>query len=388
MMIDPALLLEYWLPITLITITVILGQIIFATLGIVLSGQHLQTAMQSAFALTQVGEFAFIIANFGSEKGITEPYLYPVIVAVSVITTFLTPYTIKLAIPAYERIDKVLPRRWKIMMEMNARQRGSAREESVWKRLIKKTALSLTIYTVTSVFIISIYFTLINNPLVDLINNFLPGEYEWVGRLVSLLLILSILSLFIYKIATKHLVCEESKMIWESGTIRKGGIIALTLGRLVICLVLIVTCISQLFAATYGVLLAIALLVIIASMFSRRVKDHSTNLEKSFMENLSAREKAIREGKKSQPRQVVLDSDEMHFYDVIVPADSPVLGRTLRELDLRNLCGVNVIRILRQTGNINTPSATEKFLVNDKVVVSGSLEDIELFRLLIEGTKQ
>lgn len=385
MMIDPALLWEYWLPITLITITVIIGQIIFATVGVVLSGQHLQTALQSAFALTQVGEFAFIIANFGSEKGITEPYLYPVIVAVSVITTFLTPYTIKLALPAYERLDMIIPRRWKIMIEMNARQKSTAREDSVWKRLIKKTALSLAIYTVTSIFVISLYFSLINKPLVNLINEFLPAEYEWVGRLISLLIIISILSLFIYKIATKHLVCEESKELWESSNIRRGGLIALTIGRLIICLVLIITCISQLFAATYGVLLAIALLVVFASMFSKRVHMHSAQLEQSFMSNLSAREKAMREGKKSEPRKMALDSDEMHFFDVLVPTNSPILGRSLKELDLRNLCGVNVIRILRQSGNVNTPAATEKLLANDKVVVSGSLEDIELFKLLVLG---
>ena len=385
MMIDPALLLEYWLPITLITLTVIVGQIIFASLGVVLSGQHLKTAMQSAFALTQVGEFAFIIANFGSEKGITEPFLYPVIVAVSVITTFLTPYTIKLAEPAYERIDKILPRRWKIMLEVNARQHGSAREESAWKRLIKKTALSLTLYTVTSIFVISLYFSLVNSPLVEFINSFLPENYAWIGRVVSLSIILLILSMFIYKIATKHLVCAESKEIWESGTIRKGGIIALTIGRLIICLILIVTCISQLFAATYGVLLAVAIVVIFASLFSKRIQTHSHNLEQNFMQNLSAREKAMREGKKSEPRKEVLDSDEMHFYDVVVPADSPVLGRSLRQLDIRNLCGVNVIRILRASGNINTPAATEQFLVNDKIVVSGSLEDIELFKLLVKG---
>lgn len=385
MMIDPALLLEYWLPITLITITVIIGQIIFATVGVVLSGQHLQTALQSAFALTQVGEFAFIIANFGSEKGITEPYLYPVIVAVSVITTFLTPYTIKLALPAYERLDMIIPRRWKIMIEMNARQKSTAREESVWKRLIKKTALSLAIYTVTSIFVISLYFSLINKPLVNLINELLPAEYEWVGRLISLLIIISILSLFIYKIATKHLVCDESKELWESSNIRRGGLIALTIGRLIICLVLIITCISQLFAATYGVLLAIALLVVFASMFSKRVHMHSAQLEQSFMSNLSAREKAMREGKKSEPRKIALDSDEMHFFDVLVPTNSPILGKSLKELDLRNLCGVNVIRILRQSGNVNTPAATEKLLANDKVVVSGSLEDIELFKLLVLG---
>ena len=135
-------------------------------------------------------------------------------------------------------------------------------------------------------------------------------------------------------------------------------------------------------------LVAVALVVIVASMFSRRVKAHSSKLEQNFMANLSAREQAMREGKKQEPRkQEENDADEMHFFDVLIPAESPVLGRSLRELDLRNLCGVNVIRILRQSGNVNTPAATERLMANDKVVVSGSLEDIELFRLLVNGIK-
>ena len=91
MMIDPALLGKYWLPITVISLLVIFGQIIFASLGVLLSGQPLKTAMQTGFTLVQVGEFSFILAQFGESIGVTEKYLYPVIVAVSVITTFLTP---------------------------------------------------------------------------------------------------------------------------------------------------------------------------------------------------------------------------------------------------------------------------------------------------------
>lgn len=384
MMIDPALLLKYWLPITLITVTVIIGQIIFATLGVVLSGQPLKTAMQSAFALTQVGEFAFIIANFGSEKGITEPYLYPVIVAVSVITTFLTPYTIKLSAPAYERLDKVLPRRWKVMLELYGRQRNEVHEDTVWKRLLKKVGLMLVINTITAIFLLSLYYGLVSQHIVDGVNNFLPDSYEWVGRGVSLALILVVLLLFVYRIATKHLLCAEVKEIWSSGSIHRGGIIALTLARLIICVALIVTCISQLFAATYGVLFALALVILVISMFSKKVQEQSLLMEQRFMANLSAREKAVREGQKVAPKPMNDDLDGMHFFDVPVPEDSQVVGKSLRDLDLRNLCGVTVLRIIRKGAPINNPSATERFLPGDIVVVSGSLEDIELFRIFVQ----
>ena len=384
MMIDPALLLEYWLPITLITLTVIVGQIVFATTGVVLSGQPLKTAIQSAFALTQVGEFAFIIANFGSEKGITEPYLYPVIVAVSVITTFLTPYVIKLSEPAYERIDKLLPRRWKVMIEMYGRRRNIAHQDNVWKRLLKKVGLSLTIYTITSIFILSLYFGLISHSLVDAVNGFLPAEYEWVGRGVSLAIILPVLSVFVYKIATKHLLCAEVREIWNSGSLHMGGIIALCLVRVVICFGLIITCISQLFAATYGVLLCLALVVLLFSMFSKKIQQQSTLIEQRFMANLSAREQAVREGKKAPaPKPRPDDLDGMHFFDVPVPQHSRVCGRSMRELDLRNLCGVTVLRIIRGGQPINNPTASERFRPADVVVVNGTLEEIELFRILV-----
>lgn len=383
MMIDPALLIRYWLPITLITLTVIVGQIVFATLGVVLSGQPLKTAMQSAFALTQVGEFAFIIANFGSEKGITEPYLYPVIVAVSVITTFLTPYVIRLSEPAYERLDKVLPRKWKVMIELYGRQRNVSHQDNVWKRLLKKVGLSLAIYTITAIFLLSLYFSLLSTPLVDAVNGFLPEQYGWVGRGVSLLVMLSVLSVFIYKIATKHLFCDEVKEIWNSGSVHRGGIIVLCLLRLIICVSLIITCISQLFAATYGVLFSLALVILIVSMFSKKIQQQSSMIEQRFMSNLSAREMAMREGKKVAPKRVSNDLEGMHFFDVPIPAGSTVIGRSLRELDLRNLCGVTVLRVIRKGSAINNPAATERFQTDDVVVVSGTLEDIEIFRMYV-----
>lgn len=387
MMIDPALLLQYWLPITLITITVILGQIIFASLGVVLSGQPLKVAMQSAFSLTQVGEFAFIIANFGTEKGVTESYLYPVIVAVSVITTFLTPYIIRLSAPAYEYLDKILPRRWKLMLEIYCHHRGSQSEDSLLKRLLKKVFFSLTLYVITSIFVISLYFSLLSDLIVEGVNAFLPAEYAWVGRAVSLLIILTVLSPFLYQLLNKHKKAPESNELWNSATYYKGMIIALNVFRLILCLVLVITCVSSLFDAAYGVLFAIAVGVILFTLLSPKVQQQSHLLEHNFLSNLSAREQAMREGKKAtvKKEEQMLDLDEMHFEDVRVPADSPAVGKTLRELDLRNTTGVNVIRILRTTGNINNPLATERLQSGDRVVVNGSMEDIEFFKVFLKS---
>ena len=109
MMVDPAMITEYAGPIIVITLAVILGQSLFGTLGMLLAGQPLKTAMQCGFSLTQIGEFAFIIASLGVSLRVTSHFLYPIVVAVSVITTFLTPYMIRLADPASNLVDTHLP---------------------------------------------------------------------------------------------------------------------------------------------------------------------------------------------------------------------------------------------------------------------------------------
>lgn len=392
MMIDPALLLEYWLPITLITLTVIVGQIIFASLGVVLSGQPLKVAMQAAFSLTQVGEFAFIIANFGSEKGVTEPYLYPVIVAVSVITTFLTPYVIGLSAPAYEGLDKVLPRRFKLLLQQYGRQRNAPRQDSVWKRLIKRVGLSLTIYTVTSIFLISLYFSFVNGLVVEGVNGFLPDEYEWVGRLISLILLLTVMTPFLFQIINKHRRGTDVNLLWQSGSYHRGGIVAINIIRVLLCIIVIISCVFPLFDATWAVAVILSVAIIVIVLKTPAIQRRSQMIEFNFMSNLSAREKAMREGKKDEkasrrPRHEEVDVDDLHFQNVLVPEGSTVIGRSMAQMDLRNSTGVNVIRILRASGNVNTPTASERFHAGDRIVVSGSIESIELFKMLVDQPK-
>ena len=250
MMIDPALLGKYWLPITVISLLVIFGQIIFASLGVLLSGQPLKTAMQTGFTLVQVGEFSFILAQFGESIGVTEKYLYPVIVAVSVITTFLTPYIIRLSNPAYEKVDSLLPRKVKVMLEQYAHNRNTISPDSDLSIMIRKFVVTAVIYIILTIFVMVIYFNYISEPFVDAINAMLPEEMDWVGRFVALGVLLSVLSPFIYKIATKHIRGQETISVWNSGGIRRGYVIAMSLLRFIICTVIVIYCIQYYFAYT------------------------------------------------------------------------------------------------------------------------------------------
>lgn len=132
MMIDPQLLYEYWLPIVIITLIVIVGQIFFGSFGTLLSGQPLRVSLQTGFSLVQIGEFAFIIASLGQSLGVTDPSLYPIVVAVSVVTTFLTPYIMRLAYPTLNFIESHMNDNTRSLLDsyISSRNTSSVSEKS------------------------------------------------------------------------------------------------------------------------------------------------------------------------------------------------------------------------------------------------------------------
>ena len=389
MMISPATLAEYWLPITLITLLVIVGQIVFASLGIVLSGQPLKVAMQSAFALTQVGEFAFIIAQFGESIGVIERFLYPVVVAVSVITTFLTPYTLRLAEPAHGWVERHMPQTVAGWLQRLSQGRSTVTQQSLMKSILRKVGLSVLIYMTVIIFINMFYFQFASGWVVEMINALLPVELAWVGRLVALLLLLLVQSPFIYKMVTKHLNAPETHRLWHDGSYRRASLVALFVVRLLLGVAVIIFCIGQLFNLTMGVLIALAILAVVAMLMSKKIHRQSSFIERRFMYNLSARQ---REKDKNRAVRKELEdallSYDLHLADFELVAESIYCGRRLMDLDLRRSCGVNIVRIVRGGLNVNIPGGHERLYPHDRIVVAGSDQQIALFQQLLDKAAQ
>lgn len=385
MMIDPALLLQYWLPITIISIIVIVGQIVFASLGVLLSGEPLKTAMQTGFTLVQVGEFSFILAQFGESIGVTEKYLYPVIVAVSVITTFLTPYIIRMAIPSYEKVERALPEKFKVMLEQYSHNRNTISEDSDLKILLRKCLVNALIYIILTIFATVIYVNYISDAMVGALEAVLPEDIEWVARLVALVSLLILLSPFIYKIATKYIRSAESQRVWNSGGVYRGYIISLMMIRLLICTFIIVYCIQHYFALTYGVLSAVAIVVVVFIFFSKKIGASSKIIEERFMKNLNAREKV-----KDNRRAVRKDFEnellnyDLHIADFELPVTSSYCGKMLMELGLRQASSVNIVRIIREGLDINVPGGRERLFPHDILVVAGTDAQISEFKTWLD----
>ncbi len=149
MMVNPEMLITYAYPIIVITTIVIIGMVISSCFGFIASGQTLKIAIQGSFSLAQVGEFAFIIASLGKGLGVLSDKVYPIIVAVSVITTFLTPMMIKSSDIAYKKITKLLPEKWTDYINKNSSSsQPTHSEERLWSALFKNYAIRLSIFSI------------------------------------------------------------------------------------------------------------------------------------------------------------------------------------------------------------------------------------------------
>ena len=147
MLVDPALLLEYWLPIVFLIIVTIVGKLVFSAGGVLLSGQNLQTSILCGFSLAQIGEFSFIIASLGMSLGVISDFIYPIIVAVSVMTTFTTPFCIMAADPAYRVIRRLLPQRVNDWLERYTEKNIGGNASDDWSSFLKEYFTRMLIFT-------------------------------------------------------------------------------------------------------------------------------------------------------------------------------------------------------------------------------------------------
>ena len=288
MMVDVALIIEYIVPILCIIAAIMLGQTILSTCGFLLSGQSLKTAMKCSFSLTQIGEFAFILATLGTSLHVTSDYLYPIVVAVSVFTTFTTPYMIRLAEPAYNVVARVLPAKWIAKLECNASEGAEEHEtneiQQLWRTEFTKFIFILLINSVLCVAIIAIMY----HSGAPLIYGLLPDP--WSG-IVTAFVTLFICSPFIWALMRRGAESEGVNKLWyEGGHKLRIKITALSILRLAIGAVFIAFIIGNTLPkiGMYGIFAVIAIAFLI--FISPTSKKRSDILTKTFTDNLNERE--------------------------------------------------------------------------------------------------
>ena len=379
MLVNPAVLIEHAWPVVIITLVTIIGKAFFSSFGVLLSGRPLKTAIQSGFSLAQIGEFAFIIASLGISLRIMSDFIYPIIVAVSVITTFTTPYSIKLSEPFSDWLYKVLPNKTIEFLNLFSSGSKTVNRESDWKKLLKNYFEKITIYVVLLIAIILLSFQYAIPFIQDKIPNIM-------GTILAAIITLLCMTPFLMAlVANKSNSPELFMKLWNYNKFNKGRLISLILLRVFVAVAAVTFVLINLFHFGYiwGIIIALAAILFI--FFFREDFNQYQKMEDRFISNLNQREE---EEKKQYPLTAIFKSQlkhkNIHIANLFVSADSSCIGKTLQELNFRNEYGVSIVKITRGSRQIYIPGGSDCIYPHDKIAVVGTDEQISLFAEKIE----
>ncbi len=372
MLIDPAMLIKYAGPVAIITLVTLVGKTISTCTGALLSGQPLKTSVQAGMSLAQIGEFSFIIAQLGLSLKVTSDFLYPVAVAVSAVTTFTTPYMIRLSAPFYEKIAAVLPHRWKTSLNRYSAAAQTISVVSDWKQLLRSYFVNMTIYSVVilAITLLSYYYLL---PLIEIRIN---GGYNW-GRVVCAVITLILLMPFLWALALRNINIQASSNIWEQKKYR-GPLLLLRLSRIVLAVFLIGFFMDRFFSPSVALLVTMGIILLIFAL-RHKVQTFYTTIEERFFSNFNARDTKVGGLNKS-----VLAPWDAHLAVAEIRSLSPAAGKTLLELALRENFGINIALINRGGQKLYAPDKNERLFPGDVITGIGTDEQLEKLNRFLE----
>ena len=380
MMVDPHVIGEHWGPILILTITVMVGILFFSTSGAVVAGQGLDNAVHAGFSLAQLGEFSFIIAGLGVSLGVMRDFIYPVIITVSVITTFTTPYMIKAGTPAYRYLLRKLPQQFvqKINSFSDQERKNTAAAQNEWKKLLKELALRMLLYGV-----VLIALNLGSHLFLDkFLNSRLDALTPFVRNLISVVITLVVMSPFLVGFALSgDQINRSSIKLIKARRSNVWPVISLALLRILIAMGFVISVIATHFNLAFWTILLIFISGVVFFYIGRRSISKFTIVEDRFMANLNEKEQQQR---RLAPVTSSV-SDKMARYNVktdmlTISADSLYAGKPLRELPFRNKSGVNIVKIVRGSRTIMIPTGDEVIFPFDKLLAVGTKDQLTEFR--------
>jgi CPA2 family monovalent cation:H+ antiporter-2 len=373
LLIDPALLVKYALPVGVLTLVVILGKTVSVTIGALLSGQPLKQSLQSGMSLSQIGEFSFIIASLGLTLGVTSDYLYPIAVGVSVVTAFTTPYMIRLADPLYHVLEKKLPLKWRTTLNQYSTGAQTIQAESDWKLVLRSY---LTVMLVNGVIIIALIL-LSSRFLLPFVSGYVASVA--VAAVITCLITLILMAPFMWAMAIRKIHSFAYANLWLDKKYNHGPLVLLEVIRNLLLVVLIGFLVDRLFSAMIALLAVLPVIVVVLLIFSRRLQSFYSRIEKRFLSNLNERERKAAQGSRD------LSPWDAHLAYFTVLPESPAIGKTLLQLAWREQYGVNVASVERGKRTIYAPARDVMIHPHDKIAVIGTDVQLESFRAIIEA---
>ncbi len=386
MMVSPSAIAEHWALILLLALIVVVSHILFAGTGIILTGRGLYDGVHTGFSLAQLGEFGFILAGVGCTLGVMREFIYPVIIAVSVITTFTTPYVIRLADPAYGFLSRKLPVSWRTRLEPSVESvsRITAAEHSAWKELLTAYFLRILLY---GVIVLAIYIgsVLYLGPLVD---KLLPSVGETWRNAIKAAVTLLVMVPFLYGMGVStgsigksapRLLKEKESNIWP--------ILGLVVARSFIVIGIILGVLSSYFHLAGWTVLIIILALFAFIYFARRSVHKYSTLEDMFMRNYNAREEhELRSKPVTSSVKQKLSTYDVRTELFTLAQESSFAGKCLKDLPLRDRSGANIIKIARGSISIIIPSGDVQVFPGDRILAVGTTDQLEKLRNMMSDS--
>ena len=374
MMVQPSVIATYYPQVLLLAAVVIIGMIVFGTLGMLVTGQTLQVAIKSGFSLTQIGEFSFIIASLGMGLGVLDASLYPIIVAVSVITIFTTPYFIKLSTPAYKALEKHLPEKLRFLIDRYSSQKVDTNETArLWREILGRYVWRIVLYSVILIAII----ILCRQALFPLVEGFLP---KW-GHLVATACTLVLMSPFLAALSFTEIKPDDKMKHHSTASFYDVPLIAMRVIRYILALLFVVYFLTVCYSSIVGWIGGSICFLIIVIFASSELMKGFDKMEAKFMNNLNNRENA-RSGANNN-----LVSD-LHQAYVDIKPNCRFAGDKLKDSGLRSEFGVSVSSIRRGDDFIPLPAGDTRIFPGDTLGVIGTDSQIQHLNDEIDRTCQ
>jgi CPA2 family monovalent cation:H+ antiporter-2 len=399
MLIDPKLVLANWAAVVVLTIVVIVGKVFGVALGAFLAGRSVRTSVQAGMSLAQIGEFSFIIAGVGLSLGAVGDFLYPVAVAVSALTTLVTPWLIRASGRFASFVDARLPPPLQTFASLYGswvQQLRTPREHGTTRTRIRKLA-ALLVVDVAAIVAIVITASVSTNQIVHLAGVHLradPGLVRWTVWATAVLSSAPFLLGAVRLARGLGVALVDEALPQQDNALppaasRRALLVTLQLGILLVAGIP-VAALTQPFVRSFPIVLLVVVGVLLMVVpFWKSATDlhgHVRAGAEVVLQSLA--------NQAQEPVRVVpsIRDDVKRLLPglgattaVRIEAEDASQGRTLKELNIRGLTGATVIAIDRGPQDIVFPRADETLMTGDVLVLTGTEEAVALARDLLTG---
>ena len=383
MMVDPQILVSYWWQILVVTIILLIFKPLSNVVGRLIAGLGLKQAMQGGFCFSQIGEFSFIIATLGLSYGVIDDFLYPIIVSVSIITTFITPYAIKSAVPSYHWVTQHFPKSWLNRLENN----DSGIKVKSGKKVNMGSFLARQFKNIVIYLAIIIAVVLIGFFIGSFIMKYVPRPW---GPAISTAVVLVLVSPFLWAMGFKHTLISTTHKLMEVNRFNKSLIRFVFVLRFVIVAVIAYSVIQHFLNVLFWERLNISsplfhwinigfalIYTVLLRVLGPAMKFYK-HIEERFMDNLNKR----------QSMQVFtipeILQENCHLQKMTLSPDSVYSGQLIKETDFRDNYNVSVVSVERGQQVFELPKSDFQLFPYDKITFVGHEDHLRLLLPRIE----